>query len=71
MKATNPGLGRLSCTAPLGRVLMGARDGELREARIAGRIRAVEVLAVGPGVTSAEDRLEVPVASQGDVCAAG
>jgi transcription elongation GreA/GreB family factor len=37
---------RISCTSPLARILIGAREGELREGVLAGRKVTLEVLAV-------------------------
>lgn len=44
----DPACGRISYDSPLGRALLGASEGELREVVIAGRRRQVEVLELGP-----------------------
>ncbi|MCK6504453.1 GreA/GreB family elongation factor [Myxococcota bacterium] len=44
----DPPRGRVSYDSPLGRALLGASEGELREVVIAGRRRQVEVLELGP-----------------------
>ena len=44
----DPPAGRVSYDSPLGRALLGAIEGDLREVVIAGRRRQVEVLALGP-----------------------
>lgn len=49
-----PKQGRISYNSPLGRALLGASVGELREVKLAGRERHIEVLALGP--TPAEER---------------
>lgn len=43
-----PNEGRVSYDSPLGRALVGAEEGDLREVVIAGRRRRVEVLCLGP-----------------------
>lgn len=44
----DPSEGRVSYDSPLGRVLLGAEEGDVRSVRIAGRTRQVEVLELGP-----------------------
>lgn len=44
----DPSAGRVSYDSPLGRALLGAQEGDLRGVRIDGRVREVEVLALGP-----------------------
>ncbi len=44
----DPVAGRLSVDSPLARVLLGAGVGEVRQAQLGGRLRDVEVLALGP-----------------------
>ncbi|NOY27946.1 MAG: hypothetical protein GXP62_18940 [Oligoflexia bacterium] len=44
----DPAAGRISYDSPLGRALVGAEEGELREVVIAGVKRKVEILALGP-----------------------
>lgn len=43
-----PAAGRISYDSPMGRALVGAEEGDLREVVIAGRRRQVEILELGP-----------------------
>ena len=49
------GTGRLSYNSPLGRALLGAVPGEVREWSVGGKMREVELVAVGPGPVDADD----------------
>lgn len=44
----DPREGRLSYNSPLATQLLGAAVGEVRTVRVAGRVREVEILALGP-----------------------
>ncbi len=44
----DPARGRVSYNSPIGRVLIGAAPGDLRQVRLSGEERLVEVLALGP-----------------------
>ncbi len=44
----DPSEGRISYNSPLGKALIGAEPGDLREVRMGPRTRWLEVLAVGP-----------------------
>lgn len=50
----DPSLGRVSYNSPLGHALIGAGEGDEREAMINGRKRLIEVLSLGPTPTDAE-----------------
>jgi transcription elongation GreA/GreB family factor len=68
----DPEHGRLGCTTPLGKALLGARAGDVRETRIGGRPREVTVITIGPAVTAEEDRGAERKPSSGEaMCAAG
>lgn len=56
----DPAAGRVSYSSPLGHALIGAAEGEEREATINGRKRRIEVISLGP--TPEEE---------GPTCAAG
>lgn len=51
----DPALGRISYESPLGRVLIGAEEGESRELMQGGRQRPIEVLAIGPTPAGADE----------------
>lgn len=58
----DPAAGRVSYDSPLGRALIGAEEGDLREVTISGRRRQVEILALGPTPpedAAADDRQEL------------
>ncbi len=44
----DPSAGRVSYDSPLGRALVGAEEGDMREVRIGGLVRRVEVIELGP-----------------------
>lgn len=52
----DPASGRISYNSPLGRVLVGAEPGEVREVTLGGLRREVEVLEVGPASEAEDDR---------------
>ncbi|MBI2170887.1 MAG: GreA/GreB family elongation factor [Chloroflexi bacterium] len=45
---SDPSIGVISCMAPLGRCLLGAVTGDVRQFNAGGRERRVEVLELGP-----------------------
>lgn len=51
----DPAAGRVSYDSPLGRALLGAEEGDLREVVISGRRRQVEILALGPTPSDPDD----------------
>lgn len=44
----DPSCGRVSYDSPLGRALLGAEEGDTRPVRVGERVRAVEILELGP-----------------------
>jgi len=62
----DPAAGRVSYNSPLGRALMGAEPGDVRELRVEKTIRSVELLDIGAIDPSDDD----DTIQEGDSCAA-
>jgi transcription elongation factor GreB len=54
----DPATGRVSYDSPLGRALLGAEVGDLRELRVGGTVRSLEVMDI-TAIAAAEDTCEV------------
>lgn len=49
----DPKIGRLAYNSPLGMALWGAELGEVRECRVSGQVKEVEIVAIAPAVVEA------------------